>query len=87
MAYRAPGKHFRHGISTKEFFKIFPDDETAEYWFIAHRWPDGIRCPYCGSDNINTESKHKTMWKRLQHENRNLGIEYWHQDWHRAPLA
>ena len=61
MAYRAPGKHFRHGISTKEFFKIFPDDETAEYWFIAHRWPDGIRCPYCGSDNINTESKHKTM--------------------------
>ena len=61
MAYKAPGKHYRKGLTPKEFFKLFPDDNTAEAWFVAHRWPDGIRCPHCGSDNVNTASKNKTM--------------------------
>lgn len=61
MAYNAPGKHFRTGISHKEFFKMFPDDATSENWFIVHRWSDGIRCPRCGSDNVQVGTKHKTM--------------------------
>ena len=48
MAYRAPGKHFRKGLSVKGFFALFPGDATAEQWFIERRWPDGITCPYCG---------------------------------------
>ena len=61
MAYNAPGKHFRKGLSVKGFFALFPGDETAEQWFIGRRWPNGITCPYCGSDNVNTKSKHKSM--------------------------
>ncbi len=61
MAYNAPGKHYRKGLSDKEFFKLFPDDDTAEAWFIANRWPEGIRCPRCGSDNVQLDAKHKTM--------------------------
>ena len=61
MAYTAPGKHFRKGLSVKGFFGLFPDDETAEQWFIGRRWPKGIACPYCRSDNVNTKSKHKSM--------------------------
>ena len=61
MAYNAPGKHRRKGLSDKEFFKIFPDDATAEAWFIAHRWNGDIRCPRCGSDNVQQGTKHKTM--------------------------
>ena len=61
MAYKAPGKHFRKGLSVKGFFALFPDDETAEQWFIGRRWPNGIACPYCESDNVNTKSKHKSM--------------------------
>ena len=34
MEQRAPGKHYRQGISLLELFKIFPDDETAELWFV-----------------------------------------------------
>ena len=26
-------------------FAMFPDDDTAEAWFINRRWPDGVRCP------------------------------------------
>lgn len=25
--------------------RLFPDDETAEAWFIHTRWPDGMACP------------------------------------------
>ena len=58
---KAPGKHYRKGISTKQIFKMFPDDATAEAWFVKQRWPVGICCPHCGSLNVQTGAKHKTM--------------------------
>lgn len=61
MAHNAPGKHFRKGITLVELFQMFPDDETAEQWFIKSRWPDGIRCTYCFDDNIKTGISHATM--------------------------
>ena len=61
MAQNAPGKHFREGISLVDLFKKFPDDETAEKWFIQTRWPDGLACPYCGSTNVKNKTAHKTM--------------------------
>ena len=61
MAQKAPGRHYRKGISTKEIFKMFPDDATAEAWFVKQRWPVGVCCPHCGSLNVQTGAKHKTM--------------------------
>ena len=57
----APGKHYRKGISLKELFRRFPDDATAETWFIKERWHGTIACPYCGSDNVQTGAKHHSM--------------------------
>lgn len=61
MAQSAPGKHYRKGITLVELFNMFPDDETAEQWFIQVRWPDGITCPSCDSRNVFTKASHKTM--------------------------
>ena len=61
MAYKASGKHFREGLSTRQFFQLFPDDKTAEAWFIKRRWPEEVCCPYCGVTNVQTGCKHKTM--------------------------
>jgi len=61
MTHKAPGKHYRKGISLIEIFQMFPDDATAEQWLIETRWPDGIHCPYCGSDRVQTGCRHKTM--------------------------
>lgn len=61
MAKNAPGKHYRKGITLAKLFKMFPDDATAEEWFIRERWAGGIRCPYCDSENINDKAKHPTM--------------------------
>ncbi len=44
-----------------EFLRMFPDDETAEQWFVETRWPDGIDCPRCHSDNVQPKTKHATM--------------------------
>ncbi|MCY4662063.1 MAG: IS1595 family transposase [Acidobacteria bacterium] len=57
-----PGHCYRDGISLPELFQMFPDDATAEAWFVNLRWPDGeIACHYCGSTNVQTGCKHKTM--------------------------
>ena len=51
MSKKAPGRSHREGISIMELNDLFPDDATAEKWFEAQRWPDGIFCPDCGSLN------------------------------------
>ena len=61
MSKKAPGKSLRTGISMVELFRRFPDDATAEAWLIKQRWPSGIACPHCGSQNVQTGAKHKTM--------------------------
>lgn len=61
MSYKAPGKHYRKGITLVEVFRMFPDDATAEQWFVNVRWPDGVQCPHCGSDSVQIKSSHKTM--------------------------
>ena len=92
MTHKAPGKHFRKGLSLVEVFKMFPDNATAEEWFVAQRWPNGICCPHCGSLNVQTGAKHKTMPYRCREkecakrfsprtktvlESSNLGFQKW----------
>ena len=61
IAYKAPGKHYRDGLTTRQFFAIFPHDKAAESWFIQQRWPEEVCCPSCGVTNVQTGCKHKTM--------------------------
>ena len=34
-----------------EFYRRFPDDEACLHYLVETRWPDGFRCPGCGSDS------------------------------------
>ena len=61
MTHKAPGKFHRKGLTLAELFRMFPDDATAERWFADQRWPEGPHCPYCGSVNVQSGAKHKTM--------------------------
>ena len=61
MHKKAPGKSHRKGISLVEIMRRFPDDATAEAYFVEQRWPDGVACPHCGSTNVQSGTKHKTM--------------------------
>ena len=44
-----------------ELFKMFPDDTTAEEWFITRRWPNGVRCPHCAHDSIQDGARHPSQ--------------------------
>ena len=45
-----------------ELTRWYPDDQAAERWFIAQRWPDGtVTCPDCGSAERVVSSKHQSM--------------------------
>ena len=66
MARNAPGKHFRTGLSLVEVMRMFPDDKTAEDWFVEQRWPDGPCCGHCESKNVQPGASHKTMTHRCR---------------------
>ena len=61
MSQRAPGKYYRQGMSLKALFRKFPNNATAEAWFIKTRWHGVIACHYCGSTNVQVGCQHKTM--------------------------
>ena len=66
MTQKAPGKSHRKGITLAGVLKMFPDDATAEAWIAEGRWPDGPFCPYCGTHNVQSGIKHKTMTHRCR---------------------
>ena len=70
---KAPGKHYRKGISLIEAVQEFGDNAKAEAWLVAQRWPDGIRCPYCDSDAI---SLHKSERKTPQYRCRSCRKDF-----------
>ena len=85
-----PGRSEREGLTLLEMVKLFPDDAAAERWFTELRWPDGVRCPHCDSDNVQSGAKHKTMPYRCRAcrkrfsaktgtvmESSNLGYQTW----------
>lgn len=61
-ATTGPGKAFRRGLSLKELFDHFPDNATAEAWFVEQRWDGGNPvCPACGHHDVQTGAAHKSM--------------------------
>ena len=49
----------RVGFSLPAFMQTFPDEASAEAWFIQKRWPDGVRCPACGSERVSERPTRK----------------------------
>ena len=66
MAKRAPRKSYRKGITLMEVMDMFRDEESAKAWLTEQRWPNGPFCPYCGTYNVQSDIKHKTMTHRCR---------------------
>ncbi|MXW91306.1 MAG: IS1595 family transposase [Rhodospirillaceae bacterium] len=60
------GKSYRKGLTLAQLLKKFPDDKAARKWFEEARWPNGPECPYCGSNNVQSDIKHPTMTHRCR---------------------
>jgi len=53
----------RAKISLVQITKMFPDDETAEKWFIRTKWENGVICPHCNSDKVSERKTKKRSWR------------------------
>lgn len=75
MVHKAPGKSHRKGISLLQLTRLFPDDATAEAWFVAQRWPQGIHCPFCDSDNIQERPTRKPQPYRCRECRKDFSVK------------
>ena len=66
MAQKAPGKAYRKGLTLLEIADMFRDEADAKTWIAEQRWPNGPECPYCGTSNVQSNIKHKTMMYRCR---------------------
>jgi len=53
-------------VSLLEIADMFSDEEKARLWIAKERWPDGPRCPHCGTDNVQCDIRHPTMTHRCR---------------------
>lgn len=63
---KRPGKSYRQGLTFFDVMDMFGTEELARKWFEEQRWPDGPFCPHCGSFNVQSGIKHKTMTHRCR---------------------
>ena len=91
--HKGPGQAHRQGISLLQLSEMFPDEATAERWFIQTRWPgSGVRCPHCNSEDVTERASRKPQpyWCRNREcrryfsvktgtlmEGSNLGFRKW----------
>jgi transposase-like protein len=38
-----------HQMTVAQFERAFPNEDACAAYLVAHRWPDGVHCPRCGS--------------------------------------
>ena len=73
MAYEAPGRSHRKGITIIELAEQFPDENSARKWFESIIWPIGRVCPRCGTTDTY-EGTHKTMRYRCRPCNKTFSV-------------
>ena len=59
--YRAERERKRY--PQRHYERDFPDEESAESWFIKTLWPDGVRCPRCGSIDVVDRNLEPRQWR------------------------
>jgi transposase-like protein len=50
-------------MSSGDFDRLFPNEEACDNYLIGRRWPKGIHCPRCGSENVYPLQTMKFKWE------------------------
>src|SRR5581483_6725110 len=80
-------------MSISQWEKAFPDEAACDRYLVAHRWPEGVTCPRCGSDRAYPLASMTFKWEcpacreggayRFSHlvgtifENTNMDLRQW----------
>jgi transposase-like protein len=52
-----------HQMTIAQFEAAFPNEEACDTYLVAHRWPNGVICPRCGSDRPYPLKTMKFKWE------------------------
>jgi IS1 family transposase len=52
-----------HQMTLPQFEAMFPDEDACAAYLVAHRWPDGVHCPRCGSVKISAMTTMAFKWQ------------------------
>ena len=52
-----------HQMTIAQFEELFPHEDACKDYLAANRWPDGIRCPRCGNDQVNELATMTYKWE------------------------
>jgi transposase-like protein len=50
-------------MSISQWGKAFPTEDACDAFLVAHRWPDGVHCPRCGSTRVYELKTRKWHWE------------------------
>ena len=52
-----------HQMTVAQWEAAFPDEDACAAYLVAHRWPDGVRCPRCGNLAVYDLPSRKWHWQ------------------------
>jgi len=52
-----------HQMTIGQWEAAFPTERACDDYLIAHRWPEGPRCPRCGSDKVYPLKTMELKWE------------------------
>jgi transposase-like protein len=55
--------------------RVFSDLDYATMFFAAIRWPKGVRCPHCGSDQVDYVAKRRVWECRTGHARKQFSVK------------
>lgn len=65
-----------HQMTVPQFEKLFPDEDACRVYLQVNRWPDGIRCPRCGNDNVHAHTGKAHHWNCYQCSPQGVGYRF-----------
>jgi transposase-like protein len=87
------GPKFTSQMTVPQFEKLFPTDDACKSYLISRRWPNGIRCPRCGNEDVYSVTNKPFHWQCTKcakaggyrfsvlvgtiFENTNIGLKAW----------
>jgi transposase-like protein len=55
-----------HQLTIAQFEAMFPNEDACSEYLVANRWPDGVRCPRCGNENVHEHGQMAFHWQCYQ---------------------
>lgn len=59
----------------QEAILYFSDPTNCREYLVAHRWPNGVTCPRCGSSNVLFLEKYNRWECRIKHDSRQFTVK------------